>query len=191
MNKMASDNATRLEDLWAGDFGNAYNQRNSNPSERRQDFWHALLKEFPVSNLLEIGCNVGGNLQWMHPALPWNRVYGIDINLDALATIHERHPALNAIHASAQNLPFRDAFFDLVFTAGVLIHQPEESLPKVMSEMVRCSKKYVLSMEYFAKETEEVPYHEQHGALFRRNYGKLFTDAFPTLSIIKEGFISP
>ena len=57
--------------------------------------------------------------------------------------------------------------------------------------MVRCSKKYVLCMEYFAKETEEVPYHNQQGALFRRNYGKLFTDAFPTLSIIKEGFLSP
>jgi hypothetical protein len=71
-------------------------------------------------------------------------------------------------------------------SAGVLIHQPTESLRLVMDEMVRCSKRYVLSMEYFAEVEEEVPYRGERGALFRRNYGKLFSEAYP-LHLVTSG----
>ena len=38
------------------------------------------------------------------------------------------------IQGVARDLPFRDDFFDLTFTCGVLIHQPKESLREVMAE---------------------------------------------------------
>jgi hypothetical protein len=60
--------------------------------------------------------------------------------------------------ASAAELPFVDHCFDLVFTMGVLIHQPDESLGRVMSEVVRCSARLVLCAEYYAPEPTEVPY---------------------------------
>ena len=41
--------------------------------------------------------------------------------------------------------------FDLTFTTGVLIHQPPDSLPIVMNEIVRCSRRYVLCGEYYAE----------------------------------------
>jgi hypothetical protein len=74
----------------------------------------------------------------------------------------------------------------------VLIHQPEETLPKVMSEMVRVSKKYVFCGEYHDSETVEVHYRGHDGALFRRDYGKLFEEEFPTeLSLVRQGYLSP
>lgn len=193
MNKdlKVANNTKRLEELWAGEFGNNYNIRNGNVDEKRKEFWHELLDSISIQNILEVGCNIGGNLQWMHPQLAWKNIYGIDVNLEALQSVHKNFPDINATHSTAQNLPFEDGSFDIVFTAGVLIHQPEESLPLVMNEMVRCSKKYVLCMEYFAETTEEVPYRDQEGALFRRNYGKLFTDTFPQLSLEREGYLTP
>ena len=73
------------------------------------------------------------------------------------------------------------------FTTGVLIHQPPESLPIVLSEIVRCSKRYVLCGEYFAEEPTELPYRGVSGALFKRNFGQLYLDLFPTLQLIETG----
>lgn len=188
---LSADNhkeASRLESLWGGTFGDAYTERNKDTGKGREIFWHQFLKEYPVKNVLEVGCNVGVNLQCMPPFVPESALSGIDVNTEALGILKKKLPLMHALHASARALPFPDASFDLVFTAGVLIHQPNESLGDVMKEMVRCSRKYVLCMEYFAEETEEVPYRDQSGALFRRNYGKLF-QAFP-LTLLKQDYLS-
>jgi pseudaminic acid biosynthesis-associated methylase len=137
--------------------------------------------------VLEVGCNVGGNLRWLAPALGPEHVYGVDINLAALEEIRRRLPGINTIVSPARELPFRDRWFDLVFTAGVLIHQPAATLPRVMSEVVRTARHYVLAIEYFAAETEEIAYRGQRGALFRRDYGRLYLEAFPELELRDHG----
>ncbi|MFH1443918.1 MAG: pseudaminic acid biosynthesis-associated methylase [Candidatus Peregrinibacteria bacterium] len=183
------EDASRLESLWSGTFGDAYTERNKDTGKGRENFWHRFLKEYHVKNVLEVGCNVGVNLQCMLPFIKETDMFGVDVNTEALSILKEKFPLVNALRASARTLPFPDASFDLVFTAGVLIHQPTESLGDVMKEMVRCSRKYVLCMEYFAEETEEVPYRNQKGALFKRNYGKLF-QAFP-LTLLKQDYLGP
>jgi spore coat polysaccharide biosynthesis protein SpsF len=89
-----------------------------------------------------------------------------------------------------RELPFRDRWFDLVFTMGVLIHQPEITLPLVMAEIVRCSRRNVLCGEYFAEQTTEVPYRNQSSALFKRNYGGIYQELFPELRLLCQGFFS-
>src|SRR5438067_956379 len=49
----------RLEELWQGEFGDTYVDRNSAAGEVRESFWQALLAEFPARNVLEVGCNLG------------------------------------------------------------------------------------------------------------------------------------
>ena len=72
---------------------------------------------------------------------------------------------------------------------GVLIHQPEATLPLVLSEMVRTSRQYVLCGEYHASETIEVGYRGHEGALFKRDYGRLFLDRYPILRLVRSGFL--
>jgi hypothetical protein len=98
-------------------------------------------------------------------------------------------PDLNSLWSPARELPFRDRWFDLVFTMGVLIHQPETTLPLVMAEIVRCSRRYILCGEYFAERTTEVAYRGQSGALFKRDYGGRYKELFPELHLIREGFL--
>lgn len=182
--------AQRLENLWSGEFGDQYVDRNLGAYDARAPFWNGIVQRTSPSRVLEVGCNVGGNLRWIAPELQPGHAYGIDINLKALTMIHELVPSVNALLESARNLPFRDGWFDLVFSMGVLIHQPEESLPFVIREMGRVSSQYILSGEYYSEETTEVPYRGHEGALFRRDYGAAFTDFVPGLTQVDMGHLT-
>lgn len=179
----------RLEQLWGGAFGDNYVDRNAGAYGAREGFWRDLLTAHPCERVLEVGCNLGGNLRWIAEHVPASGVFGIDVNTTALAGLRSGRPDINAVWSPARDLPFRDAWFDLVFTAGVLIHQPPSTLPLVMAEMVRCSRGWVLCAEYHADEEVEVPYRGQSGALFKRDYGGLFQELFPDLTLVEQGFL--
>jgi pseudaminic acid biosynthesis-associated methylase len=183
--------AAHLEELWAGEFGRAYIERNRLLDERRAAFWTGLLAEFEIESALEVGCGQGANLRPIARLLDAHEVWGIDINDDALTIARTHAPGINVVASRARQLPFRDGLVDLAFTVGVLIHQPETTLPTVLAEIVRCSRRYVLWAEYHAPRTEEVPYRGEPGALFRRDYGQIYHDLFPTLMVRREGFLAP
>lgn len=180
----------RLEELWRGDFGDEYVGRNAAAGQGREPFWNELLDEFPVESVLEVGCNRGGNLGHIARKVPPRSVYGIDINETALAELRSEVPGVNALWSPAREIPFRDRWFDLVFTTGVLIHQSPNALPLVMGEVVRCSRRYVLCGEYYAEELTEVPYRGHRGALYKRDFGALYQELFPELELRKRGFLS-
>jgi pseudaminic acid biosynthesis-associated methylase len=182
--------AARLEALWAGDFGDDYVDRNAAAGEGRRPFWAELVDRFDFGSALEIGCNLGGNTRWLAELLGPENVAGIDVNEHALEVLRANIPGVDVRVAKARELPFEDASFDLVFTTGVLIHQPPAELPAVMDEIVRCARKYVLCGEYRADDVEEVPYRGQEGALFRADYGRLYQERFPQLKLVAEGFLS-
>jgi len=183
--------ATSLERLWAGDFGAAYIERNRVLDGRRATFWTDLVKSSGIRSVLEIGCGSGGNLKPIADLLDPQDVWGVDVNEDALALARLHAPGVNVVASRARRLPFRDGLADLAFTVGVLIHQPETTLPIVMAEIVRCSARFVLWAEYYAPATEEVPYHGETGALYRRDYGTLYRELFPELGEVREGFLAP
>lgn len=189
MSEKIDSEARRLEELWSGGFGDRYVERNRQAWERRGPFWQNLFSQFTVQSVLEVGCNVGANLRWIAQICPPEQVYGVDVNRTALTELRTTLPQVNACWSFGRRLPFRDCLFDLVFTMGVLIHQPESTLPLVMEEIVRCSRRYVLCCEYFAEQTTEVAYRGQSGALFKRNYGRLYQELFPELVPVNEGFI--
>jgi pseudaminic acid biosynthesis-associated methylase len=181
--------AKRLEQLWGSDFGNAYVDRNVDAANGRAPFWNHILSKYQVGRALEVGCNIGANLRCLCETLPPVDVYGVDVNERALAQMRNSLPGVNAVWSPARALPFRDGWFDLVFTSGVLIHQPEITLPVVMAEIIRCSRRYILCMEYFAEETVEVSYRGERGALFKRNYGRMYSEMFPELKLLEQNFL--
>jgi pseudaminic acid biosynthesis-associated methylase len=185
----AQEHAARLEALWAGDFGDSYVERNADAAAGREGFWREQLSRLRPGSVLEVGCNVGGNLRWVAELVGPENTAGIDVNDRALEVLRESVPGVDARHASARELPFANACFDLVFTMGVLIHQPHESLDEVMSEIVRCSRRWVLCGEYFSEEEVEVPYRGETGALFKRDFGADYARLCPELRLADRGFL--
>jgi pseudaminic acid biosynthesis-associated methylase len=184
-----SAEATRLEALWAGEFGEAYIERNRVLDERRAAFWSRLLRAHAIGSVLEVGCGQGGNLRPIAAVVEPRNVWGVDVNDSALSIARQNAPGINAVASVARQLPIRDGLVDLAFTVGVLIHQPDTTLPLVIAELVRCSRAFVLWAEYHAPATEEVPYHGVAGSLYRRDYGAIYHELFPELVVRDEGFL--
>jgi len=174
--------ATKLEKLWEGPFGDAYTERCKEIADRTE-FWKNILKFHP-RYILEIGCNIGANLFFINQ-ISKAVLFGIDVNVNALKMAY---PVANYLRAPAKNIPYKDGYFDLVFTSGVLIHQPDETLPRVMGEMYRLSSKYILFAEYGDGSTVNVPYRGQEGALFRRNYEQIWHSMYPETTLIEKGY---
>ena len=179
----------RLEGLWRGAFGDAYVRRNAALDDRRARFWAELLADGDIASALEVGCGQGGNLRHIAAILPPEAVWGVDVNAEARARARANAPGTNVVAALARALPFRDGMVDLAMTVGVLIHQPDTTLPLVMAELVRVSRRYVLWAEYHADETTEVAYHGERGALLKRDYGRIYCELFPELAVHREGFL--
>jgi len=185
----AEPEPSRLESLWAGEFGDAYVERNRKPVPERAGFWRDIVERFPMTRVLEVGCAHGENLHHLARVLEPHNVWGADLNASALAAVPDTAPGANAVWSLARELPFRDRWFDLVFTVGLLIHQPEDSLGIVMSEIVRCSGRWIMCGEYHSDTSEDINYRDRPGVLYKRNYGKLYTDLFPQLELREEGFL--
>lgn len=177
----------RLEALWSGQFGDEYTTRNADASRGRGPQWQSVLSEWPAKRLLEVGCNLGGNLAHLASE---TEAWGVDINPNAIAQLVRSVPVRGAGVATARDLPFRDAWFDLTMTVGVLTHQSEDALPGVMGELVRCSSRWVLVAEAASEsgDTEEIHYRGHDGAYFRRDYQRLFEQQFPDVRLIRTWF---
>jgi pseudaminic acid biosynthesis-associated methylase len=184
----SSGEVERLEALWTEDFGDRYVERNRAAANGREPFWRWLHESHPFDSVLEVGCNVGGNLHWLAQLVDPAKVFGVDINAQALREVRATLPDVNAVRSPARSLPFRDATFDLTFTTTVLIHQAVDSLPIVMNEVVRTSRRLVLCGEYHADELTEVPYRGETGALFKRDWGALYQNLFPELKLLETRF---
>lgn len=181
--------ARRLESLWAGEFGDAYIARNPVLHEHRAPFWESLVARHDIRSVLEVGCGQGGNLMRITPLVDPEMIWGVDVNATAVERARHNAPGTNVVRSAARDLPFRDGFVDLVYTVGVLIHQPDDALPQVMAEIVRCAGRFVLWCEYYAPATEEIPYHGERGTLFRRDYGAIYGSLFPALTVVEEGYL--
>lgn len=168
---MASKNPlTYQESLWTGAFGSDYTNRNPKSIPQRMFFWEETMNALRPERTLEVGCGVGLNLEhiWNH-----TEVWAVDLNDDAL-TYASTVPDVRTLKASGHDLPFRDEYFDLIFTAGVLIHQHPDTVMEVMRHIARCSKKWVMCIEYEADEFEEIPYRGKNMSLFKGPYPTLY-----------------
>lgn len=182
--------ATTLEELWAGNFGAAWVDRNGIDFPARAAFWRGISERFPFTKVLEVGAAHGENLRHLSAVTEPHHLWGADLNREALDAIPKVAPGANPAWAVARELPFRDRYFDLTFTVGLLIHQPDSTLPIVMNELVRCSKRWILCGEYHADERTDIRYRGEHGVLVKRDYGRLYAELFPELTLREEGFLT-
>lgn len=137
----------------------------------RSQFLGELLLKYvtPEARVLEIGCNVGRNLDHLF-RLGFGDLSAIEINEEAIRMLREHFPEMAAkvsIHNSSVEevvKGFADTEFDVVFTMAVLEHVHTES-EWIFKEMARTAGQYLVTIE---DENSTSPRH------FPRNYRKIF-----------------
>jgi pseudaminic acid biosynthesis-associated methylase len=182
---------------WAGQFGKEYTDRNAltleeleslykgyygvTRSQMNQKFIGSLDREIKI---LEVGSNVGNELLTLQN-MGFKNLYGIELQSYAVELSKSRTKNINIIQGSAFDIPFKDGYFDLVFTSGVLIHIEPGDIDKILDEMYRCTRQYIWGMEYYAKEYTNVIYRGHNNLLWKTDFPKLFLDRFKGLKPVK------
>lgn len=91
--------------------------------------------------VLEVGVGAGTDfLQWIRSGA---QAYGIDLTQEAITNVQKRLALYNLAAqqvsvADAEQLPYHDNFFDIVYSWGVIHHSPDTF--KCMQEIVRVCK---------------------------------------------------
>lgn len=186
---------------WGKEFGDEYTQRNLLTAEEVENTYllkygltrtsmNKLFLDFLDRDIkiLEVGTNVGLQLNLLSK-LGFKNLYGIEINssaIDISRKINESLP-IYIIKASAFDIPFKDEWFDLVFTSGVLIHIHPNDIINAIKEIYRCTNKYIWCFEYFIPEGyKEVVYRGKSNLLWKTDFKRLFIDNFSKLISLKE-----
>jgi pseudaminic acid biosynthesis-associated methylase len=171
--------------LWRSSFGRDYTNRNDRDRPERVVTWRRLLDGIEPARALEVGCNVGWNLVYLE-RLGIRDLYGIEPQPAAVERARQRRPGFNVLHGTAFDLPFRDGFFDLVFTSGVLIHIAPDSLGGALDEIARVSRRWIAAIEYDDAREQEIPYRGHAGAMWKRDHGAAWQARHPSLRPVRR-----
>lgn len=118
-----------------------------------------------TASILEVGCNVGRNLNELHEA-GYKNLSGFDINSSAIKKAKRLFPHLTKIvERSAEDFFAKPRLYNVIFTMAVLEHLPIESA-EVFKRIAQSAKDYIISVEY------EGP--SGNPRIIQRDYGKIF-----------------
>ena len=190
---------TQQENFWKKDFGKEYSDRNSWQSDNDWDEFYmktwghtklqineTVMKELPRnSRILEVGCNIGMQLRGFQ-RMGFENLYGIELQQYAVEKAKQITENINILQGSGFDLPFRDNYFDLVCTNGVLIHIAPVDHKRIMSEIYRCSGKYIMGWEYYAPAITDINYRGNTGYLWKADFLAIYQQLFPDLKIVNR-----
>ncbi len=116
---------------------NSQNGIRDNWSKRRGLIRHLLAYDITKTDVLEIGCGLGmtaGMLQMIYGG--FFRYTGTDQS-KKFCEIAKKNLNLNIVHTDADDMPFEDNSFNVLFAFDVLEHIPSKDKPKVYGELDR------------------------------------------------------
>ena len=192
---------TYQEEVWSGKFGKDYTDRNLMPPDgldqlcidnygvSRTELNKEFLDDLNVDRILEVGCNVGNQLLLLKK-MGYTNLWGIELQDYAVEIARKRTSDINIVKGSAFDIPYKNNFFDLVFTSGVLIHISSDDIDKVLDEMYRCTNRYIWGFEYYNPDGYQmVDYRGGDNLLWKTDFAKLFLDRFPDLRLVCKKII--
>lgn len=183
---------------WMDEFGKEYTDRNTLTLDEMNELYRRNygITRIELNNLfiresdrtvkvLEVGSNIGNQLLLLQK-MEFRNLYGIEINSYAVELSKLRTKNINIIQGSAFDIPFKNEYFDLVFTSGLLIHIAPSDIEVVIQEIHRCTKEYIWGFEYYADKHTEIVYRAKKNLLWKANFPRLYLDLFGDLELVKE-----
>lgn len=176
--------------FWANTYADEYIKKNNQfDRDKGVAAWKLMLEKVaPINSILECGCNIGRNIDFLNALLPSASKSIIEISQPAFEFVTSRHDLAQAFNGAIEDANFEQGSFDLVFTTGVLIHIHPDNLLKNMERMYKLSSEYILMGEYFNRTPIMLEYQGQKDKLFKRDFGKLFIENFP-VELVDYGFL--
>lgn len=193
---------TQQEKFWNSNFGKEYTERNKWKNDEEWDKFYSetwgmtklkinekVLTGLPKDiKILEVGCNYGAQLRGFQ-RMGFKNLFGVELQDHAVEESKKAYSGLNIITGSGFDLPFKDGFFDLVCTNGVLIHISPDNHHSFMREIYRCSSRYIMGWEYYSDDMETLNYRGNQGYMWKADYASIYKNYFHDLKIKEKHFI--
>jgi pseudaminic acid biosynthesis-associated methylase len=189
---------TSQTEIWQGEFGRQYTDRHEFTEAGTEELY---IKHFGFSRtsmneefiggldrklrILEVGCNLGLQLKLLQK-MGFQNLYGVELQPYAVNRAQKTSEGLNIVQGSAFDVPFKDGWFDLVFTSGVLIHISPDDLPRAISEIYRCSRSLIWGYEYYSETPTEVAYRGHGSLMWKRDFARAYREQLPDLETLKQ-----
>lgn len=139
----------------------------------RQLILQALDKFGTFAGLLEVGCGVGANLKLIQDKYPETQMAGVDVNDNCIEEAKKFVPKAILKVGEATSLPFDDKSFDCILFDAVLIYINPSEISKVISEIDRVVRKFIVLCEWFDEDSTEGIIKDFHWC---RNYEKILNN---------------
>lgn len=119
-----------------------------------------------------MGCNIGVNLGILKE-MGFSNLYGLEINKKAIEIARSRNPDIKFVHSSIEEYQNNEKF-DLVYTAGVLIHINPQALNQIIQKIISLTTKYVFGFENYADKLTAINYRGNPNTCWKQNFPNLF-----------------
>ena len=174
------------DDFWAGEFGTAYAKRNNESLDgNKQEMFGRILPW--AGKIVEYGCSSGGNLRAIRGEWTEVKLYGCEINPEAVEIARELGTPAEITCASIFDYQPPEVC-DLALSAGLLIHIHPDRLTDAYDALYRATRKWVLLIEYYNPTPVEIPYRGHSGRLWKRDFAGEMIDRYG-LRLEDYGFI--
>jgi pseudaminic acid biosynthesis-associated methylase len=180
------------QQFWKETYTSEYIKRNSSfDNKLGVEGWSIILKKADkagIRSVLECGCNIGRNINFLNTVLPEAKKSIIEIAGEPFEFVTSHYKLDQQFNGSILDSNFEKSSFDLVFTNGVLIHiHPDEVLAN-MNKMYDYSRRYILVSEYFNRIPTMIEYRGEMNKLFKSDFGKTFIENFD-VKLVDYGFL--
>lgn len=136
-------------DYWVKRGGERYFQEQEAVRERtlRSEFIASEVKHVSFESLLEIGCGYGKQLRNLAPL--GITLTGCDFSHSQLVRSKTYFPQMQSriVEADAEKLPFQTKTFEAVLSSAVILHNEYEKARRILAEIIRVSRKYLIHNE--------------------------------------------
>jgi SAM-dependent methyltransferase len=103
-------------------------------------------KDKSVDSFLEVGCNSGRNLAYLHKNFSDKELSGIEISAIAAADARKHIPTATIYEGDIHEIEIQEKY-DVVYTGGVLMHIEPKLVTGVAEKIISASNKYIVHME--------------------------------------------
>ena len=177
--------------------GNEYFHRNKN---KIINFKNELLSKVILNNLnnkivnvLEVGCGDGSRLLYLSKKYKKINFFGVDPSNKAIKNNKDIKNKIFLKKATAEKLPYKKSFFDIIVYGFCLYLTDNEDLIKIVFEADRVLKKngIIIILDFYQKKIEYRKFSHQRGHYVRKmDCSKLFSWSpnYRVLNIKKEKY---
>lgn len=127
------------------------------------------LKEFEPFDLLELGCNVGPNLNLVRKEYGGIRLVGIDIDARVIEIARDRLRDVEFQVGNITKIPYDTQSFSVILADASLMYLNKNEIKLALDEIQRVARKGVIIVDRFDESLEGI----RSGDVWARNYTKL------------------